>query len=130
MRPGKPLMFGRIGDMPMLGMPGNPVSSIVCGLLFAQPAIRALLGLAQPLPPHGRAVLGRDLKQNDRREDYLRSTLDRRDGAEPLATPFERQDSSMLSRLAAADCLVIRPPHAPHAQAGDPVTIIDLAEVE
>jgi molybdopterin molybdotransferase len=130
MRPGKPLMFGRFGDIPLLGMPGNPVSSIVCGLLFVQPAIRAMLGLSPATPPHGRAVLGRDLPQNDRREDYLRATLDRRAGADWVATPFERQDSSMLSRLAAADCLVIRPPLAAAAKAGDAVAIIDLGEVE
>lgn len=130
MRPGKPLMFGHLGPMPLLGMPGNPVSSLVCGLLFVQPAIRAMLGISPATPPVTRAVLGRDLRANDRREDYLRSTLLRHDASDWVATPFERQDSSMLSRLAAADCLVIRPPHAPPAKSGDNVAIIDLAEIE
>ncbi len=130
MRPGKPLMFGHLGPMPLLGMPGNPVSSLVCGLLFVQPAIRAMLGISPATPPVTRAVLGRDLRANDRREDYLRSTLQRHDASDWVATPFERQDSSMLSRLAAADCLVIRPPHAPAAKSGDNVAIIDLAEIE
>jgi len=126
MRPGKPLMFGRIGGTPMLGLPGNPVSALVCALLFVRPAIEAMLGCAGSSAVTGRARLGRALSQNDEREDYLRSTLSIDSNGELCATPFDVQDSSMLSRLAQADCLVIRPPHAPAAPAGSPVDIFYL----
>lgn len=127
MRPGKPLMFGRLGDVPMLGFPGNPVSSTVCGVLFLVPALAAMLGTGATEPVRETAVLGVDLRENDRREDYLRSTL-ARDGDRLVATPFELQDSSNFARLTRADCLVIRPPHAPAAKAGDPVEFIRLGD--
>ena len=132
MRPGKPLMFGALGAVPMLGLPGNPVSSLVCGLIFVLPALQALLDLPTTGPRTEPARLGCDLAANDRREDYLRATLsdslamaDAEGHA--VATPFEKQDSSMLSLLARAGCLVIRPPQAPAARAGDPVAMIRLA---
>lgn len=128
MRPGKPLMSGRLGAMPMLGFPGNPVSSLVCGLLFLKPAIAALLGLKEPARPLTRARLGRDLPANDSREDYLRASLAFDEDGTATATPFNRQDSSNLSKLAEAQCLVIRPPHAPEAKAGEPVAILLLTE--
>ncbi len=122
MRPGKPLMFGRFGAMPMLGLPGNPVSSLVCGLIFLRPALRALAGLA-PDDPAGRIRLGADLAANDRRQDYLRARREKRDG-EWVALPFSRQDSSMLATLARADGLIVRPPHAPPAAAGEDVPFL------
>jgi molybdopterin molybdotransferase len=122
MRPGKPLMFGRLDDTPMLGLPGNPVSTMVCGWLFLRPAILALQGAAVP-DDRITATLGRDLPANDRREDYLRARIERtEDGL--VATPFPAQDSSMLSLLAAADGLVIRPPLAPAAARGDAVEAV------
>ena len=131
MRPGKPLIFGHLGDTPLLGLPGNPVSSLVCGLIFVQPALSALLGHTHATANTRTAILGRDLPENDERQDYLRATLDDigSDSIHPgeqVATPFEKQDSSMLSSLARADCLVIRPPHAPAAKTGDTVTILPL----
>lgn len=127
MRPGKPLIFGRIGDTPLLGLPGNPVSSLVCALVFLRPALHRMLGLAEPAAGNRpTARLGRDLEANDRREDYLRATITTDASGRPVATPFEKQDSSMLSLLAKADCLVVRPPHAPAAKAGDTVEIIPL----
>jgi molybdopterin molybdotransferase len=127
MRPGKPLMQGRIGDMRILGLPGNPVSAIVCGVLFLVPLIRALAGDSQAgEDPSEAAVLGCELPANDSREDYLRATLQPGAGA-PVATPFGRQDSSMLRVLARSHCLVVRPPQAPAAKAGDPCRIIRLA---
>lgn len=128
MRPGKPLMFGNINGTPMLGLPGNPVSSLVCGLIFLVPAIRAMLGLANP-QQHARlrAVLGCALEANDRREDYLRARLTRNGEDNLVATPFAKQDSSMLSLLAQSECLVVRPPCAPSAGAGETVEIIPLA---
>ncbi|MBB5750959.1 molybdopterin-binding protein [Prosthecomicrobium pneumaticum] len=125
MRPGKPLMFGRRGGTRILGLPGNPVSSLVCGLLFLRPLLDALLGLP-PADPTEPAELGAPMAQNDRRRDYVRAMLAERPGAPPLATPFPRQDSSMLSTLAASGCLIVRPPHAPAAAAGAPIRILRL----
>ena len=127
MRPGKPLMHGRIGDMRILGLPGNPVSAIVCGVLFLVPLIRALSGD----PGAGRdrseaAILGADLRENDGRQDYLRAALAPGGDGLPVATPFGRQDSSMLRVLAQSECLVIRPPRAPAAKAGEACRIIRL----
>jgi molybdopterin molybdotransferase len=124
-RPGKPLLSGRLGAMRVLGLPGNPVSTYVCAVLFLVPLIRALLGRSDAALPVLTGVLGRDCKENDERADYLRATLALRDGR-PVATPFPAQDSSMLVPLAAADCLLIRAPHAPAAKAGDPCEFVRL----
>ena len=124
MRPGKPLMFGAIDGVPLLGLPGNPVSSQVCALLFAVPALRLLQGLPPEDGLAEKARLGRDLPANDRRQDYLRSTLSVDDDGQLVATPFEKQDSSLLTLLAKADCLVVRPPHAHAIEAGSPVEIV------
>ena len=130
MRPGKPLMFGHFRGTAMMGLPGNPVSSLVCGLVFVIPALRALLGLAPEDPRVVAAVLGCDLAENDQREDYVRAALLSDGTGPPTATPYEKQDSSMLSILAKAQCLVVRPPRAPAARAGEPVTIIPLTSAQ
>jgi molybdopterin molybdotransferase len=127
MRPGKPLMFGNVAGIAMMGLPGNPVSSLVCALIFLVPALQRLLGLAPRSQPRATARLGCDLAANDRRQDYLRATLAWDAAGHPVATPFAKQDSSMLSRLAAADCLVLRAPLAPAVKAGETVEIISLA---
>ncbi|MEO3431701.1 gephyrin-like molybdotransferase Glp [Inquilinus sp. CAU 1745] len=124
MRPGKPLMFGRLGEIPLIGLPGNPVSTLICGLLFVGPFLRALTGLP-PGPATEAARLGADLPANDERRDHLRASL-----AGGVATPFSRQDSSMMARLAEADCLIVRPVHAPPARAGDEVEIISFGTGE
>jgi molybdopterin molybdotransferase len=124
-RPGKPLLSGRLGGMHVLGLPGNPVSAYVCAVLFLTPLIRALLGRQDVALPLTQGVLGRDLKANDERADYMRATLEWRDGT-AVATPFPLQDSSMLVPLAAADCLVVREPHAPAAAAGSPCAFVKL----
>ena len=126
MRPGKPLMFGRLGETAMLGLPGNPVSALVCSVIFLRPALRKMLGMGESTTLYDKAVLGCDLSSNDQREDYLRATLTRDDSGYPIATPFEVQDSSMLSRLTRADCLIIRSPHAPAAPKGTQVDIIHM----
>jgi molybdopterin molybdotransferase len=126
MRPGKPLMFGRIGGLRAIGLPGNPVSSLVCGLLFVAPLVRCLAGESEVLPAQEPARLGHALPANDQRQDYLRASLSRDDSGELVASPFPVQDSSMMSVIARADALVIRPPHAPAAAAGDTVSIIRL----
>ena len=129
MRPGKPLMVGRFRDTPMIGLPGNPVSTLVCGLLFVKPAIERLQGLVAAEEPPLRARLRVPLGANDRRQDYLRAKLVRAADGTPEVEPFRVQDSSMLSLLAAADCLVVRLPHAPAAAAGDWVESIPLVGI-
>jgi len=127
MRPGKPLMHGRLGPMAILGLPGNPVSAIVCALLFLVPLVRALGGDPNALGDRSEeAELAADVPANDLRQDYLRAELiDRPDGL-PLARPFGRQDSSMLSTLAASGALVLRPPHAPAEKAGARCRVLRL----
>jgi molybdopterin molybdotransferase len=124
MRPGKPLMVGRYRGTPMLGLPGNPVSSFVCAMLFLVPAIARLSGTTAPENMAGTARLGAPVAANDRRQDYLRARLSQgADGVEEVS-PFEIQDSSMMRLLADADCLIVRPPHAAAAAAGETVPII------
>src|SRR3954451_21012277 len=124
MRPGKPLMFGHYRGVPMVGLPGNPVSTLVCALLFLKPALERLSGLPDDTEPQQTARLGVPLKQNDRRQDYLRARLQRAPDGVLEAVPFEVQDSSMMRPLAASDCLVMRPPHATALPAGAEVPII------
>ena len=124
MRPGKPLMVGRYRGTPMLGLPGNPVSTLVCALLFLKPALDRMSGIALPAEASETARLGTPLPKNDRRQDYLRSRLSRAEDGTLEVFPFEVQDSSMMRLLAAADCLVVRPPHAPAVPAGDNVPIV------
>jgi molybdopterin molybdotransferase len=126
MRPGKPMMHGRLGAMRVIGLPGNPVSSYVCGFLFLVPLIRALSGRADIHHRSETALLGRDVAANDLREDYLRARLERRDDGALIATPVDQQDSSLLGNLAAARALVIRPPFAPKAAAGSACEILRL----
>ena len=123
MRPGRPLMHGRLGGMHILGLPGNPVSSFVCAFLFLVPLIRRMSGRADLTIPIESAVLGCAVTANDEREDYLRASL-RKDPAGAVATPFPVQDSSMMVPLAKADCLVIREPYAPPASAGSRCRIL------
>src|SRR5438552_6576759 len=124
MRPGKPLMVGRYRGVPMVGLPGNPVSTLVCSLLFLKPALERLSGLPDNSDPPMTARLGVALKQNDRRQDYLRARLQRAPDGALDVVPFEVQDSSMMRPLAASDCLVMRPPQAPALPAGSEVPII------
>jgi molybdopterin molybdotransferase len=126
MRPGKPMMHGRLGAMRVIGLPGNPVSSYVCGFLFLVPLIRALSGRTDVHHATEAAVLGRDLAANDMREDYLRARLEERADGVLVATPVNHQDSSLLGNLAAARALVIRSPFAPAAKAGSPCAILRL----
>ena len=126
LRPGRPMMHGRLGAMQVLGVPGNPVSSYVCAFLFLVPLIRRLAGRSDVEHVPQPAVLGRDLPANDERADYLRATLSV--GAQGLiATPMPAQDSSLMASLAKADCLLIRPPNAPAAASGSPCVILKLA---
>lgn len=125
MRPGKPLMQGRLGAMRVLGLPGNPVSAIVCAMLFLIPLLRALAGdPAAGEDASEPAILGADVGANDLRQDYLRAKLTREPGGALVAEPVASQDSSLVKLLAQAQCLVIRAPHAPAARRGEPCRII------
>ncbi|MBC8338975.1 MAG: molybdopterin molybdotransferase MoeA [Rhodospirillales bacterium] len=126
MRPGKPLIFGQLGGVPVLGLPGNPVSAGVTSAIFLRAAMAVMLGLDENSTAPSTALLGRDLEANDFRQDYLRATLSRDSDGNLVATPFERQDSAMMARLADADCLVVRPPEALAAKAGERVEIVPL----
>jgi molybdopterin molybdotransferase len=128
MRPGKPMMHGRLGAMRVIGLPGNPVSSYVCAFLFLVPLIRALSGRATIHHVREIALLGRDLAANDAREDYLRGRLETRADGAVIATPVSHQDSSLLGNLAAAGALVIRLPLAPAAARGSACEILRLPD--
>jgi len=126
MRPGKPLMFGDVGGMPVLGLPGNPVSALVCAVVFLWPVLARLSGLPAEPPPRAPARLAAPLPANDHRADHLRATLERAADGTALARAFERQDSAMLRLLASADALITRAPNAPAAEAGEMVEVIRL----
>jgi molybdopterin molybdotransferase len=126
-RPGKPVIHGRLGPMIILGLPGNPAAAVVAGIAFLAPLVRALCGD----PDAGRdrsepATLGKPLRANDSRQDYMRATLRPSETGLPVATPFDLQDSSLLRILAQAQCLVIRAPYAPPAAAGDICRVVRL----
>jgi molybdopterin molybdotransferase len=121
MRPGKPLMAGRLHDAALLGLPGNPVSAMVCGHVFMAPMIRVLLGLPAAPAPRSRVPLAAPLPANGPREHYLRAAR----SAQGVA-PFARQDSSLLTLLSAADCLIVQPPSDPGQPAGQLVDIIEI----
>jgi molybdopterin molybdotransferase len=126
LRPGRPMMHGRLNEMQVLGVPGNPVSSYVCAFLFVVPLIRRLAGRRDIERTPEVALLGSDLPANDERTDYLRATL-AAGTAGLIATPLPSQDSSLMAPLAKADCLLIREPHAPAAKAGSECVILKLA---
>jgi molybdopterin molybdotransferase len=128
MRPGKPMMHGRLGAMRVIGLPGNPVSSYVCGFLFLVPLIRALSGRSVVHHVSQTALLGGDVAANDLREDYLRARLQARADGALIATPVNHQDSSLLGNLAAARALVIRAPFAPAAAEGSACDILRLPD--
>jgi molybdopterin molybdotransferase len=129
MRPGKPMMHGRLGAMQVIGLPGNPVSSYVCGFLFLVPLIRKLSGRSAIHHIRETALLGRGVGANDDlREDYLRARLELRGDGVLVATPVDLQDSSLLGNLAAARALVIRAPFAPAAAAGSACELFRLPE--
>ncbi|MCZ7485740.1 gephyrin-like molybdotransferase Glp [Rhizobium rhizogenes] len=125
MRPGKPLMVGAIGTMQVLGLPGNPVASLVCSLLFLEPLIRRI-GRRAPLQRTATVRTATPLKANDHRQDYLRARLRFDDSGESVAEAYAKQDSSMMNILAHSDVLIIRPPHAPEASAGTECPVIKL----
>ncbi len=125
MRPGKPLMHGRLGRLIVLGLPGNPTSSTICAILFLRPLLMALNG--EPgagADPARAARLALDMDANGPRQDYARCALARDDGGVLIATPAREQDSSLVKVMAGADGLIVRPRHAGPAKAGDPCRVI------
>jgi molybdopterin molybdotransferase len=125
-RPGKPTLFGRLKGTPLLGLPGNPVSTVVGGILFLRPALEALLGVPAATEPPEQAKLTVPLEKNGPREAYLSAKSVREADGTCRVTPFPQQDSSMLAQVVAADCLVIRPAEAPATSAGESVEILRL----
>jgi len=126
MRPGKPLIWGRLGTTPVLGLPGNPVSAMVCAVQFLMPALAALSGAPAGPPPTIPVQAGAPLPENDKRFDHLRATLATDRDGRLVATPFPQQDSSMLKTLARAECLILRAPYAPALPEGAMVEAIPL----
>jgi molybdopterin molybdotransferase len=127
MRPGKPLMFAARDRARVLGLPGNPVSTMVCALLFLKPAMDRMLGQSGDIASTVPAKLAVDVKENDQREDYVRAKLARGTDGALTVEPNKVQDSSMLSVLAGSDAFLVRPAHDPARKAGDTVQVIDLA---
>jgi molybdopterin molybdotransferase len=127
LRPGRPLMHGRLPPMHVLGLPGNPVSAYVCAVLFLIPLLRRLIGRSDLTLPVESAVLARDLPANDERTDYMRARLTMSDDGIPTADPFPIQDSSMIVPLAHADCLIIRESYATASKAGSRCAILKLS---
>jgi molybdopterin molybdotransferase len=126
LRPGRPMMNGRLGGMHVLGLPGNPVSAYVCAYLFLVPLLRTLSGRKDVDMARESAVLGVELPANDERADYLRATLSPNEDGSLVATPIRIQDSSMMAALAKADCLLVREPFEPAAKTGDRCVILRL----
>ena len=123
MRPGKPLMFSKIDNTPLLGLPGNPVSSGVCALIFLNIAIKTMLGTISTFPDFEKVILEGFLKKNDERMDFIRAKIENKNGY-LVTIPFERQDSSMIHQYSLSDCLIIRDPFENENKNGDEVKII------
>jgi molybdopterin molybdotransferase len=131
MRPGKPLMHGRLGPMRILGLPGNPTSSMVCSILFLRPLLRALHGESDPgADPSQTGRLAVDLPANGIRQDYMRASLNHGGDGTLVATPASSQDSSLVKTMASADGLIVRPPHAEPAKAGETCRVIAFHGLE
>lgn len=126
LRPGRPMMHGRLAKLQVLGVPGNPVSSYVCSFLFLVPLIRTMSGRTDPMHVRERAILGRDLPGNDEREDYLRAVLSRGPDGQ-VATPVTLQDSSLMAPLSRAGCLIVRAPHTPASASGTVCEILKFS---
>src|SRR5262249_39784616 len=122
-RPGKPLIFGRLGHTRVLGLPGNPVSALICSHVFLLPLVRALLGATASVSAPERAIATQALEDNGPRLHLMRATWSQDGDGKLTVTPMPSQDSSLLSLLAAADCLIVREPNAAGVPAGAEVEI-------
>jgi molybdopterin molybdotransferase len=126
MRPGKPLMSGRLGALRVVGLPGNPVSSLICARVFLVPLVEHLVGAPRPADVTRPAKAAVAIEANGPRQHYMRATLVAGPDGTPIVTPVRSQDSSLLSPLAIADCLLVRPPRAAAVAAGDIVPVLSL----
>lgn len=126
MRPGKPLMSGRLGDLHVLGLPGNPVSSLICTRVFVVPLIEALLGLTPNELGRQTAQAAAAMGANGPRQHYMRANRSTAPDGTALVTPVASQDSSLLAHLARADCLIVRPPNDPPKSPGDKLDVITV----
>ena len=126
MRPGKPMLYGRLGKQRVLGVPGNPVSALICAHVFLKPMLSRMLGLAEEAGPTPEAVLGEALEANGEREHYMRARSEWREDGARIVRPLPSQDSSLVAALARADCLIVRAPHAPALPRGGRVRILPL----
>lgn len=123
MRPGKPLLFSIVGNTPLIGLPGNPVSSGVCSLIFVNIAIRSMLGITEKYPIFEKVTLNGTLSVNDERMDFVRAKINIEDGY-LLATPINKQDSSMITQFSYSDCLIVRDPFDGVKNKGEIVKIL------
>ncbi|MDA9565139.1 molybdopterin molybdotransferase MoeA [Alphaproteobacteria bacterium] len=123
MRPGKPLLFSIIDNTPLIGLPGNPVSSGVCSLIFVNIAIRSMLGITEKYPIFEKITLDGTLPVNDERMDFVRAKINIEDG-NLLATPINKQDSSMITQFSYSDCLIVRDPFEGIKNKGEIVKIL------
>ena len=128
MRPGKPLLYGRLGSQRFWGLPGNPISALVCAEVFLMPMLRALLGLNEDERPLADAVLGMSLSANGERRHYMRATSTWQEDGLRVVRPLPSQDSSLVAIFAKADCLILRLPHAPALPEGAPVKILPFSD--
>lgn len=128
MRPGKPVFYGRLGSQRLLGVPGNPVSAMICSMVFLVPMLRALLGVREDKLPRPEAVLGTDLPPNGPRQHYLRAVSTWREDGTRVVHPLRSQDSSLVAALAKADCLVVQAPGAAGLPEGATVKIMRLLD--
>lgn len=128
MRPGKPLLYGRLNALRVLGLPGNPVSALICAQVFLVPMLQAMLGLRKESRPAPEAVLGVSLAANGERQHYLRARSTWREDGTRVVHPLPSQDSSLVAALTGADCLIVRAPHEPALAQGARVKILPLAD--
>ena len=126
MRPGKPMLYGRLGGMRVVGLPGNPVSALICTRVFLVPLIERLSGRSESCAPMTDAIAAASIEANGPRTHYMRATLETGDGGQLFARPVRSQDTSLLSPLAAADCLLVRDVGAPALKVGEPVKVLRL----
>jgi len=126
MRPGKPLLYGRLGNQRVLGLPGNPVSALVCAHVFLVPMLQSMLGVAAEARPYPEVVLGEALQANGPREHYMGGISDWREDGQRVVRPLPSQDSSLVAGLARADCLIVRAADAPPLARGERVRIVPL----
>ena len=123
MRPGKPLLFSIVDNTPLIGLPGNPVSSGVCSLIFVNVAIRSMLGVTEKYPIFEKVTLNGTLPINDERMDFVRAKINIEDG-NLLVTPINKQDSSMITQFSYSDCLIVRDPFESAKIKGEIVKIL------